>query len=212
MKGKGQDLELHRVTFFDQLSHPKMVWSSILVTHGDPGESRLCLKKTEMSSWKSQPGCHLCLSLLVSLRKFSPYREVPESDVSECLEDIGWNSRAGDTKASAAHSGDRLACHGPDRHWPRAPISTATCSKLPVPLAPPLLRAPAPLDSALDAEGLYNTNLSASSCARCTVRPNTLQHQSVEQGKVYCRASRACRQVAHVLKPGAPWRVSAKQF
>lgn len=53
---------------------------------------------------------------LVSLRKFSPYREVPESNISECLEDIGWNSRAGDTKASAAHSGDRLACHGPDRH------------------------------------------------------------------------------------------------
>lgn len=25
VKGKGQDLELHRVTFFDQLSHPKMV-------------------------------------------------------------------------------------------------------------------------------------------------------------------------------------------
>ena len=210
MKGKGQDLELHEVTFFDQLSHPKMVWSSILVT--DPGKSRLCLRKTEMSSWKSQPQCHLRLSLLVNLRKFSPYRESPWAPHIRVL-GRHWLEQLGrGYKASAAHSGDRLACHGPDRHWPRAPISTATCSKLPVPLAPPLLRAPAALDSALDGERLYNTNISASSCARCTLRPNTLRHQSVEQGKVYCRARHACRQVAHALKPGTPWRVSAKHL
>ena len=48
-------------------------------------------------------------------------------------------------------------------------------------------------------QGIVLKIVNASSCAGCTVRPNKLKHQSLEQRKVYCKTLQGYK-VAHALK------------